>query len=436
MRDITVLLAVAAICIAALRHPWIGVMGWTWLSIMNPHRLTWGFAYTMPFAAAVAIATMAGLVLTRDRRIQPFTRTSTALALFLVWMCVAWPFSVDPAASVNMLTRVLKIELMVFVAIMLLDDRKKIHWYIWVIALSLGFYGVKGGLFTLATGGAYRVWGPGGSFIEGNNEIALALIIVIPLLRFLQLQSQRKAIRWGLTAAMLLCCFAALGSHSRGALLAIAAMGVFFWWRSRQKLILLPALVAVAAAAVAFMPQDWEDRMSTIAEYQEDDSARGRLIAWETAWNVAKDRPFGAGFAMYTPAVSNIYSPNPERIHAAHSIYFQVLGELGFIGLALFILMWFLAWRDAAAIRAAATDGSPDALWRHDLASMCQVSLVGYAVGGAFLSLAYFDLPYCILVALVCARRLTQTEAQSGPDALLAGHGRRVNPAADALQRP
>ncbi len=42
---------------------------------------------------------------------------------------------------------------------------------------------------------------------------------------------------------------------------------------------------------------------------------------------------------------------------------------------------------------------------------MCQVSLVGYAVGGAFLSLAYFDLPYNILIMIVVGRRWIKRRA-------------------------
>ena len=113
---------------------------------------------------------------------------------------------------------------------------------------------------------------------------------------------------------------------------------------------------------------------------------------------------------MYTADIFAIYAPNPQAIHAAHSIYFQVLGEHGFIGLFLFIGMWLSVWRTGSWL---IRNGGkvPDTLWCKNLGAMCQVSLVGYAVGGAFLSLAYFDLPYNILVVAVLTRRWVEEKA-------------------------
>jgi probable O-glycosylation ligase (exosortase A-associated) len=275
---------------------------------------------------------------------------------------------------------------------------------LWVLVGSLGFYGAKGGLFTLLTGGNYRVFGPPDSFIEGNNELALALIMIIPLMRFLQTQVVKAWQKYCLTAAMLLTAFAALGSHSRGALLAIGAMAVVLWMRSTNKLSMGTLIALVAAALLGFMPEAWDDRMATIGTYQEDASAMGRINAWWMAWNLASDRFLGGGFSIYELSVFATYAPDPGDVHAAHSIYFQVLGEHGFVGLFLFIMMWWLVWRSAGRLRTEALR-QPQTRWVSELAAMCQVSIAGYLVGGAFLSLAYFDLPYTILVLVVLARR-------------------------------
>jgi probable O-glycosylation ligase (exosortase A-associated) len=134
-----------------------------------------------------------------------------------------------------------------------------------------------------------------------------------------------------------------------------------------------------------------------------------RLNAWQTAFNVAKDRPLGGGFELGTPSVFARYAPNPSVPCAAHSIYFQVLGEHGFPGLGLFLLLWLLVWLDTSWIirrsRARTELG-----WASDLARMIQVSLVGFFVGGAFLSLAYYDVPYNLLVAVVLTRLLVEKE--------------------------
>src|SRR6185369_12439911 len=115
--------------------------------------------------------------------------------------------------------------------------------------------------------------------IDGNNEVALALIVIIPLMRFLQLQAQNKNIKRGLTAAMILSAVAALGSHSRGALLAIAAMTLLMWLRSERKFAMGVALALISSILVIFMPDNWSQRMETIGQYQEDSSAMGRINA-------------------------------------------------------------------------------------------------------------------------------------------------------------
>src|SRR5258706_10100751 len=101
------------------------------------------------------------------------------------------------------------------------------------------------------------------------------------------------------------------------------------------------------------------------------------------------------------------FAANPTDLHAAHSIYFQILGEHGFVGLALFLLLWILLWRDASWI-IRRTQGQDELRWASDLARMIQVSLIGYLVGGAFLSLAYYDVPYNLLIAIVLTRVLVE----------------------------
>ncbi len=406
MRDLVIVLPIIAIALAALRRPWIGVLGWTWISIMNPHRLGWRIT-ELPLAALVAACTLIGLVIARDKR-SPFQGAAPVmLVLFMFWICVTYPFSMFPALNYEMWSRVMKIDLMILVAIMLIRDRRQIMLLVWVLVASLGFYGVKGGIFTLLTGGNFRVWGPDQSFIEGNNEIALALIVMIPLLRFLQMQLPVASSKWkrhAFTAAMLLCAVAAIGSHSRGALIAILAMALFLWWRSPSKLMGGIAIVLAGIVLVAFMPSEWILRMQTIESYKADASAMGRINAWWMAWNLAQDRFFGGGFSIYSSPVFQIYAPDPTDVHAAHSIYFQVLGEHGFIGLLLFLALWFFVWRDGRWLRQHAK-ALPQARWAAELGAMCEVALAGYLVGGAFLSLAYFDLPYNLLVLVVVTKR-------------------------------
>jgi len=406
IRDVLVTLIVVGILPMALQHPSVGVLLWTWISVMNPHKLAWGFAMNMPFAAIAAGVTLVGLFVTRDRIVVPKDRVAIVLVAFVAFTALTTLTAIDRADSLTQLNKVFKIQLMTLVAMAVLNERRHLQAFVWINALSLGFYGIKGGLFTLRSGGSERVWGPPGGFIEGNNELALALVMVIPLMYYLRLVSPNRWVRHGLLGAMLLSAVSALGTHSRGALLAIVAMGIVLWWRSPRKSLTLIPMVAAGAAIFAFMPENWLLRMETIQTYDQDGSAMGRINAWWTMFNLANDRLLGGGFSVYSIPVFAAYSPDPSKVRAAHSIYFQVLGEHGWIGFALFVSIWFLGWRLANRIRRSARGETGDLQSLGLLAAMCQVSLVGYAVGGAFLSLAYFDLPYNILVMLVVANRL------------------------------
>lgn len=406
MRDILVTAIIFGALPFVFKRPWIGVLLWTWLAYMNPHRQTWGFAFYFPFSMIVGAVTVGAFLIFNSRKEFLWTRETVVLLMFLIWMLITTLFAFYPEDAWGQWNKVWKIQLMIFVIAMIIQNRSQLNWMVWIIAISLGYYGVKGGIFTIATGGNYQVWGPDGTFIGGNNEIALALVMVIPLIRYLHLQAERRWLRLGLAAAMILSGIAAIGSQSRGALLAMCAMGVFLWIKSRNKVV-TGAYLAIAVVILALvMPQSWYDRMSTIGEYKEDTSAQGRVNAWHTGFNVAKDRITGGGFEMYGPRTFYQYAPNPYDVHDAHSIYFEVLGEQGFIGFALFLTLGIMTWvRAQQVIRR--NKHHPEHKWASDLAAMTQVSLIGYATGGAFLGLAYFDLPYNLMVIVLLAAKFS-----------------------------
>jgi probable O-glycosylation ligase (exosortase A-associated) len=414
MRDVAVILAFVLALPFAVRFTWAAVLLWTWVSLMNPHRLAFGFAQTTPFAAMAAGAALVSLLFNRNNWRALGQPVVLALLLFLLWMCITTLAAFNPVESSVQLNKVLKIQLMTLIALVALQTRRQIDLFVWANVLSVGFYGFKGGVFTVVTGGENRVWGPPGGFIEGNNELALALVMTLPLMNYLRLSSQRQGLRAALLVLMALSVVAVAGSQSRGAFLALLAMAAMLWLRSRHKLATGLALTLASFTVLALMPSAWEDRMRTIQTYEADNSALGRINAWWSNFNLANHRFTGGGFEIYTPEIFGRFAPDPSNIKVAHSIYFSVLGEHGWIGLLLFLLVWLLALRLSGQIAAMAS-AQPDAAWARDLVLMCQVSLVGYAVGGAFLSLAYFDLPYNLVVLLVASRYLLQTQGQTVP---------------------
>ncbi|HNH52797.1 MAG TPA: putative O-glycosylation ligase, exosortase A system-associated, partial [Nitrosomonas sp.] len=298
-------------------------------------------------------------------------------------------------------------------------EKKHIDLFIFVNIFSIGYFGLKGGIFTILTGGTYRVWGPEDSFIFDNNALAASIIMCIPLMNYWRFISTRPWVRILFVIAMVLCSFSAIGSQSRGALVAISLMGLTYWYRSRNKFAGGVVMALLAMSLITFMPSSWEQRMSTITNYEGEGSAMSRLIAWQFCFNLANDRFFGGGFDIYNLPTYLLYAPeNFYKPFAAHSIYFSVLGEHGYVGLILFVLIWVLSFRVGSQIRKQ-TKNLPEFVWLHHLAGMCQVSLIGYLAGGAFLSLAYFDLPYNILVVLVVYQRWLNNEvSKRSPDLL------------------
>ncbi len=254
MRDILITLIVFGSLPFILKRPYFGILMWTWLGFMNPHRLAWGFSVNMPFAMIVAITTLISLLISREPKQMPWRRETMLMVVSPLWMLLTTSLAFYPQLAWEQMDKVAKIFLMIFVAMILINSRERLIQLVWVIALSIGFYGVKGGIFTITTGGVFRVQGPAGSFIAGNNEIGLALTMTVPLLYYLSLQTKRMWLRYGLLAAMALTSLAALGTQSRGAMLGVAGMAVFFWLKSPKKLAVSALLVVVVPALLYLMP--------------------------------------------------------------------------------------------------------------------------------------------------------------------------------------
>jgi probable O-glycosylation ligase (exosortase A-associated) len=410
VRDIIVTLIVFGSIPFALVRPQVGVLVFSWISYMNPHRLTYGFAHDFPFAMVAALATIVGLMFSKESKRIPITPVTALWLMLVFWTCITTYAALVPDSALQAWDRFMKIQLMILVTLMIMNTKERIVQLVWVIMGSFAFYGVKGGAFALATGGNYRVWGPEGSFVEGNNEIALALVMILPLMRFLQQQVTNKWAKRAFVAAMILCGFAVLSSYSRGALLAGGTMVLFLWWKGEKKLISGFVLIVGVSVALAFMPQKWFERMDTIKTYDEDTSAMGRINAWWFAFNLANDRPIvGGGFETFDKQLFYKYAPVPEDHHDAHSIYFEVLGEQGYVGLILFLAMWIATFFTGSWILKKTKDHE-ELRWANQLAAMLQVCYIGYATGGAFLGLAYFDLPYHLMAILLLVRSIVAKE--------------------------
>jgi probable O-glycosylation ligase (exosortase A-associated) len=240
--------------------------------------------------------------------------------------------------------------------------------------------------------------GPPGSFIGDRNTLALAINMTLPLMRYLQLRADNRWVRQGLTVAMILSAFGVVGTLSRGGLLGLLAMSSVLLLKTRRSLLIGFFIAFIGLVIFSMMPESWKERMNTMLNpevSQTDASAHGRVEAWKFGYHKALERPItGGGFNIYIA----------EHNRDVHSIWFEILGEQGFVGLALYLLIWLMAWRTALWIIKNAKKKETE--WMGDLAAMLQASMTGYAVAGSFLGLAYFDLFYQLLAILILCKVL------------------------------
>jgi len=409
MRGATFGGALALLLVLVIAYPFAGVLLWNWVSFMNPHRLVWGPASELPWAAIIFIATVIGCAFTGELRLPPRNAiTLLTLALMACFTATSLVALGNPQEVWDKWEHTIKIMLGLLLTASLLTTRRRIHALVWVMAISLCYFGVRGGIFAIATGGAYRVWGPPQTMITDNNHLAAAMLIALPLVNYLRMQSAHRLVRIGLAVAMGLTLLATIASYSRGALLGLAAVTLVFWWRSQRKLLSGAVLAASLAAAITFMPGGWTQRMETIAQYQEDASASGRLELWGISWRLAMDRPLvGAGFTgPYNRAVVDRVAPDgPAR--AVHSIWFELLGEHGFPSFILWTSLSIVGLWQAMRL-ARLTRGRPELAWAHDLGRMAQASIVAYLVAGSFLSLSYWDYYWTLLVVVAATHGLAR----------------------------
>jgi putative inorganic carbon (hco3(-)) transporter len=435
MRDVIFAAMMAGLIPAAMLRPFIGVLIWSWLSFLNPHRDLWGFGVNQPWAQAIFIATLVGCVVAREPKRLPLNALTILFGVLALHFTVTTLFGIGETTSAwAKWDKTMKIIAGILLTAALLTDRQRIHALVWLMAISLGYYGVRGGMFTIITGGGFHVLGPPETMISDNNHLGTALLISIPLMNYLRLQSKHQMIRWGLVAAMVLTLFAALGTQSRGAFLALAAVVVFFWWRSRQKLIFGTLMAGVVAGALMFMPASWVERMESIRTYEDDPSATTRLRLWEVSFLLAADRPLiGSGFrGPYTrEAVDTVMPGGPAR--AVHSIWFESMGEHGFVGFALWLsLTVFGVIYSMRLVRL--SRAHPGLAWAGDLGRMAQVSILAYCVGGTFLSLAYWDYYWTLLIVLGAAYAVARQEVgQTGAAGVPAGGNWRMRAATAGL---
>lgn len=425
MRDYFLLLIFLSLVPTIFWRPWLGILAWYWVAFMVPHAHSWGFMRTFPTASLVGGATLIAIFIAKDRRPIPMKREMVMMFVWLSFMTLTTLFAVNPDEAWSQWQKVFKILLITFIAPILIYGERRIIFLLLTITLSIGFYGFKGGLFGILTGGQHQVLGPpGNSFISGNTFIGIAMIMVLPLLlvsaRLIYRQWVNLGLPWLSTwsrplglflyGVFWLTALAILVTYSRGALLGLLAIFPFLFIRMQRKpLMVLSAFLAVTIVGVT-VPDRLMARWQTIETYEEDTSAMQRIQSWGVNWNMAVESPIlgmgfshqGNGYGWWIQYAN--FEGTWKHVLSPHSLYFQLLGEHGFVGLGVFLLLIGLTFFTLRNIeRTARLQDGP--IWIAEYAWAIKISLMGYMIAGAFIDVAYFDLLYALIALTIVMRR-------------------------------
>lgn len=407
MRDLLVFTVVMLTLPLSFRRPFLGLLLFSWLAYMRPQDLCWGFARNMRFSFYVGVTMVVGWWANESRRV-PFTRWDVRTRLMVVLtvlVSLSYGFAkYHDSYYTRYFLEFLKIMVVALFTVGQCNTRQRLRFLYWTIALCLAFYGVKGGLFGVLSGGRPILRGPGG-MLEDNNDFALALVMNVPLLWYLGGDERRyPLVRKATIVGIALTVITVLLTHSRGAFLALSASLLWIAWRSRQLMRAGATLLLCVGLFFAFAPQDVRDRLASIGDTHESSTA-ARLTAWTTALHMIRAHPLlGVGMRnfqkRYLEYATGLVEGH-ETTYVAHNSYLQIWAESGSIAFAIYLVLLGSVFATCAWVYRAGRQRL-DLLWMQNYARMMEATTVGFMVGAFFLNRGHFDLIYHWL-ALVSA---------------------------------
>ena len=439
MRDIIIVIGLIGLIPLILRRPHIGVLAWTWIAILNPHREAFGFSSHLRPNLLIVLVTLISFVLSSERKAWPGGKISVTFVAFIIWTTLASALSPDPETSFQFyMDFVIKMAIHMVILMVVINSQHRLISLLWCFALSLGYHAVKIAIVTVKSGfviGQFTDFGPADTMIDDRNHFAVAMLMMAPILFFLWKHAANRIMKNAALFGMFCCFISVIGSFSRGGMMTMIAMLGVLWLRTRNKLISGGALVVGAVLLVTFSPQSFKDRIySAVEQFEEEDSRFTdereldksfclRLAAWQVGWDMTLDSPLlGNGLRsiqnvdVATPYLRESACNNSEgyEVRAAHNIYVEVLSDSGFVGLGLFLIILFGSIIHCSRI-ARRTRGKPEMLWAFDLAQMIQISLMGYAIGSGLLSFAYYDGYYIMVCMVIVLSRLVREQLDGVP---------------------
>lgn len=427
MRDIAMFAGMLCLVPLALSKSFNAYLLWGWTALLSPVYYLFGFMqgvrYNLIFAVIALGLWMLGKVDLKGK--LSANSTTILLSVFMIHASLSAIFGYD-GNQWNEVTYETFIKSAIFALLMpvFVTTRLRLHAVVLVVCLALGFHGIVEGLKMIISGGSHKVRGIATTMMSDNNHFAVGMCMVLPILVYLMHHLKDRLARFAAISALGLTVLSVISTNSRGGFLCLALLAVWYALTSRRKVLASFLVVFVAILAVQWAPDSWFERMESIKTAEQDTSFMGRVIAWKISTAVGLANPIlGGGLHaiqaapvwqefMYRIDFLSFIRTSPAEAfpRAAHSIYFEVFGDLGVVGFCLFVGLIVNAFLTARHIRRLVFD-RPELQWARDLSDGLKLSLVAFCVGGAGVSLAYFDLFYVVIMLLETLRQHVITSA-------------------------
>ena len=381
---------------------------------MNPQSYIWSAGADFPWALAVAIPTMAGMVFFCRGWSNLASRKVLLICLLWIWFTITSIASSSSSLFAHHAVDtwyqwrfVSKVLLMTGVTIAIVNSFERLRILVLTVAGCFGLFVLKSFPFIILTGGAFRLYGPEKSMIADNNDFGLALNMTLPLFFFLAQTETKRWVRLFCGFLFLITIPAIFFTYSRGALVGLVVLGGLMLLRLKQRWVLIPVVALAVTIAILFAPPAWRERMDPTRPDAVDASANARLNAWSFSWNLASDYPImGGGFATFTPELFDRYAPMAKDLHGPHSVYFQVLAEHGFVGLFLYLSLVASCFLTSQRLMKQAKRHHDKVIANY--ANMFRFTIVGFLVSGLFLGRAYFDYYFTIVACIIILEALAK----------------------------
>ena len=418
MHDLALLGFIGALILLGLRKPFIFVLGYAYVDIVSPQRLSYYLLNSLPVSLIFFVLALGGFLAVDDKKGTRLAGRQVLMILLLLW-CGYTTFTADfPAAAAEKWDWVWKALLFAIFLPFTLRTRLRIEGLLLFMVVSAGSIIVTGGIKTMIGGGGYGTLNLGLSDNSGLYEgstISTVAIAIIPTILFLARYGTVFPRDWKVRlyaiALVFACLLIPIGTVTRTGLICIGLVAIMGLRDSKRRLLYMAGMGVALVVAIPFLPASYTQRMHTIQGYQADESASTRVAVWGWTWNYVQDHPAGGGFNAYLGNHIKIELKDArgqpinnqveyDKARAFHSAYFEMLGEQGFPGLFLWAALHLSSlFRLEMLRRRFRKATNPDEEWIAPLATALQHGHIIYLVGSLFIGIAFQPFVYMMIAS-------------------------------------